>query len=1362
MKETETCYLGLDMGTSSVGWAVTDETYQLLRAKGKDLWGVRLFDEAQPAVDRRMNRTSRRRREREKARIGLLREFFADEIEKIDPGFYQRCDESKFHKEDRSKENRQPYALFADKDYTDRDYFEQYKTIFHLRAELLDSKDPHDVRLVYLALLNIFKHRGHFLNKGDMNVSANLNIDMLWSEIHALAVDNGIDFPDTVAGDAIEKILADSHLPRTRKFETVLDCLKLSKTRNKNTAEWIKLLCGMSAKCSILFGDEITDEELLKKNLSFRDINYEMFSYEVETQVSTEIWELVEKIKEFHDVCLLSNLRKGCTYLSQARVKDYEKHEADLKLLQSLVKEYIPEEYDAFFRVMGEDNYSAYVGSVNSKLEKVRRNEERGGKALSRDDFYKSIRKLLEKMPDTDERVKCVSEDLDCENFLPKQLTASNGVIPNQLHFAELHMILENASSYLPFLKVAEETGLTVQEKIEQLFQFQIPYYVGPLNDYHKNKGGTAWVVRKGERGRVFPWNLEEKVDLKASREEFIHRMVRQCTYLRDEKVLPKNSLLYEKFMVLNELNNLKIRNQKISVELKQNIYNDLFLKGKKVTGRKLQEYLVANGIITIGEEDAVSGIDKDFKASLSSMGKFAATLGERAKEWKVQYAVEKIIFWGTIYSNDRKVVRECIEEEFPDLFNEEEKKRILGFKFKDWGRLSKEFLELEGVDKETGEVMPVWQRMWETNENLMQLMSERYTYQEELENKVQKSAATLSELKFEDIEELNLSAPVKRMVWQTMLVIQDIEKVLNKEPAKIFVEMTRGGGEKGKRTQSRKKKFEELYKQCGEEKWMLEKLESLTDADFRRKKLYLYYLQKGRDMYSGERIELSDLFIDNLYDIDHIYPRHFVKDDNIDNNLVLVRKESNAHKSDTYPIEAETQKARMGLWKTLREQGFMTEEKFNRLIRKEGFSEEDKAGFISRQLVETSQGTRMMTQLLHNIFPETEIVFPKGGNISDFRNKFKLLKVRNVNDFHHAQDAYLNIVVGNAYCVKFTQNPINFIKDCVRDEKKYAYNLGRMFEKDISRSGKTAWNAPTDENHNTGTIVTVKKMMTKNTPLVTRMNFERHGGLTRKETIYGKNVAKMDAYYPLKTSDERLCNVEKYGGKKDIAGAYFFLVEHTLKKKRVRTIEVMPIYLNQGKEVSEEKMLKYCKEILELDEPQICLKKIKIQSLIKWNGFYLHIAGRTGSQLSVRNAVPLCLGQKWINYIKSINNFKEKGLTEDDDTPVCWEMNQELFNILVDKHTKGIYAKKPNSIKDKIIAWQEKFDAADLESQVEALYELVKITECANNKMKAEKLGFAVSVMLINKNVSAAEEFLLINQSPAGLFESVIDLKTV
>ena len=100
-------YVGLDLGTSSVGWALTDEHYNLRRLKGKDAWGARLFDEANPSVERRNHRTARRRAQREKARIGLLQEFFADEINKVDPGFYLRLEESKYHKEDRTESNKQ-------------------------------------------------------------------------------------------------------------------------------------------------------------------------------------------------------------------------------------------------------------------------------------------------------------------------------------------------------------------------------------------------------------------------------------------------------------------------------------------------------------------------------------------------------------------------------------------------------------------------------------------------------------------------------------------------------------------------------------------------------------------------------------------------------------------------------------------------------------------------------------------------------------------------------------------------------------------------------------------------------------------------------------------------------------------------------------------------------------------------------------------------------------------------------------------------------------------------------------------------------------------------------------------------------
>ena len=89
-------YLGLDLGTASTGWAITDPEYHVLRKHGKALWGVRLFESASTAEERRMFRTGRRRLDRRNWRIQILQEIFAEEICKIDPGFFLRMKESKY------------------------------------------------------------------------------------------------------------------------------------------------------------------------------------------------------------------------------------------------------------------------------------------------------------------------------------------------------------------------------------------------------------------------------------------------------------------------------------------------------------------------------------------------------------------------------------------------------------------------------------------------------------------------------------------------------------------------------------------------------------------------------------------------------------------------------------------------------------------------------------------------------------------------------------------------------------------------------------------------------------------------------------------------------------------------------------------------------------------------------------------------------------------------------------------------------------------------------------------------------------------------------------------------------------------
>ena len=100
MKNSKNIYLGLDIGTDSIGYAVTNKAYELLKFKGEPMWGATLFESAKDASERRAFRIGRRRLDRRQARVNLLNELFAKEICKIDPKFFIRRRESALYKED--------------------------------------------------------------------------------------------------------------------------------------------------------------------------------------------------------------------------------------------------------------------------------------------------------------------------------------------------------------------------------------------------------------------------------------------------------------------------------------------------------------------------------------------------------------------------------------------------------------------------------------------------------------------------------------------------------------------------------------------------------------------------------------------------------------------------------------------------------------------------------------------------------------------------------------------------------------------------------------------------------------------------------------------------------------------------------------------------------------------------------------------------------------------------------------------------------------------------------------------------------------------------------------------------------------
>ena len=1360
-------YLGLDIGTDSVGWAVTDNQYNILKFNRKSMWGIRLFDEAQTAAERRLFRTARRRTERRRWRLELLQELFQEEIGKKDPDFFQRMKDSALYPED-SKTGK-PFALFCDKNLNDKSYYKQYPTIYHLRKALLTEKQKFDIRLLYLAVHHILKHRGHFLFNGDFtNVT---RFDYAFEQLKdclADEIDLALECSDV---QKLSEIIKDTHMSKNDKVKSAVSLFR-NVADKKQLQTVIGLACGAKKKLSDVFLDDTLNGTEFA-SISFADKPYEELRPELETILADKCC-VIDHIKAVYDWGVLADMLTGGewgthTYLSVARVRQYEKHHDDLKSLKQLVRKYCPAEYKAFFSMPGSDNYCAYIG------DDIETDERKSVKKCKQEDFYKRVKVLLKKAVDNkcpQNKTEKILRDIDAQDFLPLQVTKDNGVIPHQVHEMELLQILKNAEQYYPFLLKKDAEGNVVSDKILQLFRFRIPYYVGPLNN---NAGKNSWIVRRAE-GKIYPWDFEEKVDLDQSEEGFIRQMTNPCTYMVGAGVLPKNSLLYSEFALLNELNNVKVCGEKLPVELKQKIVGDLFRRVRRVTVRKLCDKLKAEGFVPKHanqssipiQPDDVTGIDQGFKSSMVSYIEMKMIFGKELEKYAVQQMCERIIFLLTIHQDDKNRLQKRIRAEYTDSqISDEQLQKILRLNYQGWGRLSAEFLTgLKGADTETGEIFTIIGALRQTEDNLMQLLSGRYTFSEELEKYNSSKRKKINALTYDNIMENVVASPaVKRSAWQAISIAMELRKIMGREPNRIFVEMARGPEEK-KRTVSRKSRLLELYKHIKDESrdWKAE-LETREESAFRSIKLYLYYTQMGRCMYTGEPIELSQLADVNIYDRDHIYPQSLTKDDSLD-NMVLVKKLENATKGNGL-IPGRIQKKMSSFWKMLRDKGFISDEKYNRLTRTTPLTDEELAGFINRQLVETRQSSKIVAELFQQLYPSTQVIYVKAKTVSEFRNEtLNMIKVRSLNDLHHAKDAYLNIVVGNVYHEKFTGNPLTWLKK--NQDRKYSLN--QMFNFDLTKKSKEGivhvWKKGKD-----GSIGVVRKTMERNDILYTRQATEnKNGGLFDQNIVSSKNKPSI----PIKKG----MDVNKYGGYKGITPACFALIEYTDKKgNRQRMIEAVPLYLLAEIEKDDKVLTGFCRNALGLNNPIVLLKGIKKNSLLKINGFPVHLRGTsgfTGTQLKVQNAAELCLTGHMEEYLKKLENYEKRKSEENQSKGgqlkvskwdgITKEENLALYDAYISKLENTVYQYRPANQVANLKNNREIFKSLTIEDQCIALNQVQLLFVCKPVTADLTLINGSkiAGNMALSKNITNAKSAFLIHQSITGLFEQKIDLLTV
>lgn len=1334
----ENYYVGLDIGTDSVGWAVTDPEYKLLRVKGKDMWGAYLFDPAKTAADRRGYRTARRRTARVRQRIKLLQELFATEVYAVDPAFFIRMDQSKFVESDKTIDGKD--VIFHDESFGDKEFYKKFPTIYHLRAAFLDPQqacDITDVRLLYLAVHHIIKNRGHFLFEGQ-NITAGDTglLQENFSAINAYLSDNDQHQLPLDGYAAIADILKDRKAgknAREAQLKAVCDVDKADKT----ALAAIRCFVGKKVDLKDLFGE---NHVAAKEKLCFDDVNFDKNYDTLRAQLTDEEAAFVDAMKAVYDWAMLAEVLDGNTYLSLAMIERYRRHAEHLKMLKDYIKAECPEKYAQTFRRNASNNYAAYVGSDRGK----------GFKHCTREDFYKYLRSFVK-----DEQILSLIERGE---FLPKLRTSVNGVIPYQVHRAELVAILKNAEANFPFLK-EEQDGFTVAEKILKLFEFRIPYYVGPLSSAHESKNpkkGFYWAVKNPgfETTKITPWNFDKIIDRDASEDKFIGRMTSKCTYLLGEDVLPKSSLLYSEFTFRNELNNLCFKGNRLPEDAREEIFK-YASEHKRVTLSGIGNLLEDKNIIEHGEgkPENFSGADGDFHSSLSSLITMKSVLGE----YFDRDMAEHIILWATVTPDKDRLVRR-VKNNYS--LPEDVLKRIKGLTFSGWGRLSEKFLTDIWAADGDGVRTNIIGAMKSTGANLMELLSAKYGFSDAV-NAFNADNTPSSDVGYQDVDELYCSPSVKRAIWRTICLVREIEKIKGCPPKRIFVEMARGATEeqKGKRTTSRKEQIKALFKDIrdNERDWMAE-IETQPDSVFSSDKMFMYYMQMGKCAYSGENIPLNEVFNTNIYDIDHIYPQSKIKDDSLDNR-VLCRKEYNQHiKKDVYPVAKEIRDNMRDIWAVWLDKKLISKEKYKRLTRSTPLTEAELSDFIDRQLVETRQSTKAVATLLKRMYPDSEIVYSKAGNVAAFKEKvnndykkhdkpeLSIVKIRELNDLHHAKDAYLNIVVGNVYFTKFNRNAAIFFKKNGID----SYNLNRLFDYDLPG----AWKVSEKER--------ILQTVRKNTCRVVRFVSEGRGGLFNA-TI--KTKGANDNLIPLKANGP-LADTSKYGGYDSASTAYFALVSSTGKKdKKNITLEAIPIYIDL---LGENAVNYYVKRVTGDKNATVLIEKVKLNSLLKICGSYCYLRGKTGSQILLCNANQFIISDEDAAYLKKISRFCEKNekaegkLTADErHDGLTKEKNLEFYRMLVSRLCRAPYSALLGQQAPGLREKESVFIGLAIEEQCSVIMEVMHFFQCNSVTSNLQAIGGVgrAGTIYNNKKLSESEEILLISQSPTGFYQKAISL---
>ena len=678
----------------------------------------------------------------------------------------------------------------------------------------------------------------------------------------------------------------------------------------------------------------------------------------------------------------------------------------------------------------------------------------------------------------------------------------------------------------------------------------------------------------------IAPWNWDTVIDKNKSAENFIMRMTGDCTYLAGEKVLPKQSLLYEEFCVLNELNGVRWSEdgddwRRLDAAQREGIIHELFHKKRRVSYKMIADWLVKEGDATNAVVRGGQG-ESGLESKMGSYIFFAKDIFGVDELSRAEYPViEKIILWNTLFE-DRSILKEKLQDEFGPsgngMLGAEQIKKICKKRLTGWGRLSEKFLTGIRIDTQAGRSVSIMDVLREGNPSSERRLGETMVMMEVLHDNTLGFQEKVDEhnrryyaenKKSLGVNELPGSPAIRRSLNQAIRIVDEIAKIAGHAPANVFVEVTRDEDikKKGKRTTKRWDAIEEAlktFKAEGGDLAVMVDFKELKAANVDLdERLTLYLMQNGKCLYSGRAIDLNKLMSGSgEYEVDHIIPRAYIKDDSLENKA-LVYREENQHKTDQLLIDKSIRWKMSETWKQLHQAKLIGDKKYRNLLRS-SINDNAMKGFVARQLVETSQMVKMAQALLEVRYADegTKIVPVKASVSHNLREAAGLVKCREANDFHHAHDAYLACRLGLFIQMRHPgmyENPIGYshvIKKYVREQSEIFKKTHEMpgsagfvvnsfmslgFDKETGEVFKDAWDAEAE-------VEGIRRALNYRQCYISRMPQEDTGAFW-DATVYSPRSGKKLGL-PLKQG----LAADRFGSYSREQFAYFFIYE-ALKK---------------------------------------------------------------------------------------------------------------------------------------------------------------------------------------------------------------------